>query len=266
MIKFEEQARKFLSITGAVQISANAQCLYFQLLNFFNSKGFPNEMQIDNMTIHSKTRLSRQQLTTARHELQKLSLIDYMPGSGSASGKYVLSDIQNAKIDSVMEICKKTDGEIDNLTALNKQVEDLTGDYKLWAKYILKVINDAISKNKHGVYQNYYATTLAFVRAKNTLQFDTLMNITKQLIWKPDIKNRDAYILTCISNEVKNNRIRRSTKTTTEDLVNECVRRNEYISKLKHRLKAEGLPEDEIRYEVSKYEAQISNLMTQNGG
>lgn len=202
MIDFEQQTRKFLSITQKVKISANAQCLYFQLLYQFRIKFFPKELSLDNMSIHNSTNLSRQQITNARQELQKLALIKYKNGSGSASGKYTMIDITNAKVDSIVEISRQT-APYDALKQLQDELGSLTGEYYVWANYILKVLDNAIKENLEGVYSNYYTTSQTFLQAENNLKIDTVTKLITVLKNKPDIQNKEAYILTTIANTIK---------------------------------------------------------------
>ena len=204
MMNFEIMAKKFLSITSAMKISSSAQCLYFQLLNFFDKKFWPEApLEIDNMTIHNNTGLSRQQIKNSRDELQKLGLIFYEKGSGSRSGKYTMIDIQNAQLQSIIDISNINEVKIDNLAALSNEVDKLAGDYRVWGQYILRILQKAIEKNTSGIYNNFYATSQLFLKASDTLKWDTLQKIMSHLRYKPDIQNREAYILTIIANEVK---------------------------------------------------------------
>lgn len=186
-------------------VSANAQALYLQLLNQFRSKFFPNELSIDNMQMHSLTRLSRQQLCNARTELQKLSLLKYAPGSGSASGIYQLIDISKLKLDSIIEISKQNEAEIADLTALKQKVDELAGEYRIWGNYVLQTLNEAIRTNSKGIYNNYYATTQTFLKAQNDLKYDIIYKLIQHLKFRQDISNKQAYILATIANEVKQN-------------------------------------------------------------
>lgn len=203
MINFETQAQKFLSITSAVKISANAQCLYFQLLNFFNQHFWPSSLEVDNMTMHQCTGLSRQQLTSARQELRKLCLIDYKNGIGSHAGEYTMIDIANAKIGSIIDISNSNEPKIDNLTALTDAVDNLVGDNRIWGHKIISVLSNAVSKNKAGVYANYYVTAQYFLAAEQTIQFNVIYRLIEIMKNKPDIQDRESYILTVIANTVK---------------------------------------------------------------
>ena len=207
-MEFDSQIRKFLMITKVKPISANAQCLYLQLLEAFKANLFPTELKLDNMALHQLTRLSRQQLTNARTELQKLSLLCYTPGGGSASGTYQLIDISDANIKSIIEICENSDGEIANLKALKEHVDKLEGDWGFWANYILDVINKAIKTNTKGIYNNYYATTQTFLKARNDLQIDLIHKLATHLKLRTDIANKPAYILAAIANEAKQKMLR----------------------------------------------------------
>ena len=203
MLDFTRMAQRFLSITNAQKISSNAQCLYFQLLNSLNSHFGESTFELDNITLTHRTGLSRQQITNARNELQKYGLIYYEKGSGSRAGKYTLIDIQNARLDSIIELSNINEPEIDSLTALNEEVDKLVGDNRVWGQYILRTLHNSIQNNTAGIYNNYYATSQLFLKATNTIKFETLQKIIMHLRYKPDIQNREAYILTIIANEVK---------------------------------------------------------------
>lgn len=203
MLDFQTQAQKFLSITNAIRISSNAQCLYFQLLNFFNQHFWPSSLEIDNMTIYQNTRLSRQQLTNARQELQKLALIKYTNGIGSRAGEYTLIDISKAKLGSVLDISNINDVKIDNITALREQIDCLVGDNLIWGEKILSVLSNAVSNNKSGVYANYYASAQLFLKAEQTIQTNVIYRLIEIMKHKPDIQDRESYILTTITNCVK---------------------------------------------------------------
>lgn len=200
---FTKLAQKFLSLTGALEISANAQCLYFQLLYTFYSKFGSATFELDNMTLASRTKLSRQQIRNARLELQNYGFIYYENGSGSRAGKYTVIDIENLKNNSIIDLSKLNDVKIDNLAALSREVDNLSGDWRIWGQYIIKVLRDSIQNNKSGVYANYYATSQLFLKASDAIKFDTLQKIITYMQYKPDIQNREAYILTIIANEVK---------------------------------------------------------------
>lgn len=202
MINFETLATKFLTITEQVKISSNAQCLYFQLLKFFRNNFWLKTLEIDNMRIHHATGLSRKQILFARNELEKLTFIKYNKGSGSKSGTYELIDTTNAKIDSIIAISKLPEAKIDNLRHLSEQVDNLYGESRFWGQYILQVLSNATNANS-GVYNNFYATTQTFLKAQQTIQIDTIYKLIEIMQNKPDLKDRDAYILTVVANTIK---------------------------------------------------------------
>lgn len=202
MIDFTKQLQKFLMLTETVRVSSNAQCLYMQILNLFHNKFYPTELQIDNIRLHNLTRLSRHQIIDARNELQALSLIKYTNGSGSASGKYVLIDIANLKLNSIIQTSSKT-AKTSTVSDLIKSIDTLPTESKIWANYVLQTLNKAISNNQSGVYNNFYTTSQMFLNAENTLKYNTLNKLIILLRNKPDIENKESYILTVIANAVK---------------------------------------------------------------
>lgn len=204
MMNFETLAKKFLQLSTLKKISSNAQCLYFQLLNFFQCHFWQKEpLEVDNMQIHYVTNLSRQQISNARNELEQLGLIKYIKASGSRAGKYELIDISSANLKSIIAVSNLSEAKIDNLAVLSKQVDDLNGEYRFWGEYILQVLTKSTQQASDGVYNNFYATTQVFLKAQQTVQIETIYKLIEIMKNKPDLINRDAYILTVIANTVK---------------------------------------------------------------
>ena len=203
MIDFATQARTFLELTTRLKISANAQCLYFQLLNSFMFKTWTNSLKISNIDLHNLTHLSRQQLTNARHELQRLSLIDYKNGAGSGSGEYTLIDLKNAKFDKILENSQKSDAQIADLTALRKSFDNFPEENKIWANFVVTTLEKAIAENRSGIYDNTYVNAQIFLKAKNELQLKTIWKIVTTLKCKPDIIDKESYVLAILANEVE---------------------------------------------------------------
>lgn len=131
MIDYENQLRKFFKITKAVHISPQAQTLYFQLISYFDSKFWPQSLKLDNITIYHSTELSRQALARARKELQKLALISYTPGTGSASGEYVVFDLSQKSVKDLITdekfLYNQPDAEIANLSQFYDEFEYFRG-------------------------------------------------------------------------------------------------------------------------------------------
>lgn len=203
-MNFNNTARKFLSLTNVVEISSDAQCMYFQILNIYNSKYWPEEpIEIENGLMHKRTGLSRHQILDARNELQSLGLIYYQKGSGSRGGKYTLINIENAKLDSIVELTKVNEVKIDNLAELKKQLDNMPGDFKVYGYQVLSVLNHAIENNASGVYGNYYTTSQMFLKSSDTLKLEVIEKCIKCLKYKADIQNPESYILSIIANEVK---------------------------------------------------------------
>lgn len=203
MITFENQMRKFLQITARVKVTSKAQSLYIQLLEFFREKFFPKEIRINNGALQNRTNLSRHQLIDARQELKDLALVDYTAGAGSQSGNYILIDLCNAKLSSIVAVSQKTEATSATLSDLKEIVNDLVDDYKIWGDYILETLNKAISNNTAGIYSNYYTTSQVFLKAKLEFKTSVLYKLIYTLRNKPDIQDKQSYILASVANYVR---------------------------------------------------------------
>lgn len=203
MITFENQMRKFLQITAKVKVTSKAQSLYIQLLEFFREKFFPKQIRINNGALQNRTNLSRHQLIDARQELKDLALVDYTAGAGSQSGNYILIDLCNAKLSSIVAVSQKTDATSATLSDLKEIVNDLVDDYKIWGDYILETLNKAISNNTAGIYSNYYTTSQVFLKAKLKFKTSILYKLIYTLKNKPDIQDKQSYILASVANYVR---------------------------------------------------------------
>lgn len=206
-INYELQLKKFWKVTNAVKLSSNAQCLYFQLLNLFNNNFWCHELKISNLDLQKLSNLSRHQITDARIELQKYSLIKFTNGTGSAPCTYTMIDITELNELSIIPNYQfdENNAKIDNLERISKEhKENLTGTTLIYFNLILKTLKKAITDNKSGKYGNFFATTQMFLNCDYTLTFDTINKLISVLSCKNNvIHNKEAYILTTIANEMK---------------------------------------------------------------
>lgn len=96
------QIIKFCELQLINPVSANAQCLYIQLLYVNNKCGWIEEFSVANSTICSLTSLSRTALDRSRNELIQKGYLNYKKSARkNQAGKYSIvrfdtqDDIQN---------------------------------------------------------------------------------------------------------------------------------------------------------------------------
>ena len=209
MIDYALQLRKFNQIAQLVKISANAQALYFHILSNFDSNYYPEMLKLDNRSLHKSTQLSREKLRKARLELQKLSLIDYSKGSGSASGIYIIFDLQQKDLKEICKDCLYLEEnafkpKIDDFNKFARQLDNsLTGDSKILAQLILNTLKKALTNQQTGIFNGSYTAAQTFITAKNELTIETIYKLIATLKNKPNIQNKEAYILATLKNEAE---------------------------------------------------------------
>lgn len=209
MIYYSIQLRKFNKITQFVKISSNAQTLYFHILSNFDSRFYPEVLKIDNESLYKSTGLSREQLRRARYELQKLALIDYSKGSGSSSGIYIIFDLQQKDLSEICKDCLYLEEnasdkpKIGDLNKFAKQFDNLVGENKIYADLIIHTLKKALTKQQTGIFSGSYTTAQTFITAKNELTLETMYKLITTLTHKPNIQNKEAYILATLKNEAK---------------------------------------------------------------
>ena len=206
-INYELQLKKFWQITNTIKLSSNAQCLYFQLLNLFNNNFWCKELKINNLELQRLSGLSRHQITNARIELQKYSLVKFTNGTGSAPCTYSMIDITNLNKLSIIPnyLFNENLAKIDNLERISKEHrENLNGTTLIYFDLIIKTLQKAITDNKQGKYGNFYTTTQMFLNCEYTVTFDLINKLISVLSCKEfTIHDKEAYILTTIANEMR---------------------------------------------------------------
>lgn len=209
MIDYATQLKKFCKITQQVNISPNAQALYLQLLSLFDSNYYPERLKISNEVLYKRLAFSRQKLTRARFELRQAELLYYIPGAGSAPGEYQLIDLSKMHLKDLqneIKYIKVKEPEIDNLTALEEQLEVLPEADKVWAHYITGVLKKALYSQQTGIFAGSYTAVQTFITASYEISTEFICKLIVILSRKPDIQNLEAYILGAIVNFVKDNK------------------------------------------------------------
>ena len=210
IIEYDVQLKKFHRITQVVDISPQAIALYFQLINCFYNKGMPLRLKIDNNQLYHLTKLSRQALHLARIELVKLTLIDYTPGSGSASGEYMLLDLSEKRLEEInkdLKFWQLSDAKIANVNNILKEFEYRPKEYQFYAQYVIKILQDAIKNKQTGIFNNSYETAQTFLAARNNITVPIISRVITSLMHKPDIQNKPAYVLTVIADQLRKHQI-----------------------------------------------------------
>lgn len=88
-MNYLKQIIKFCELQLIKPVSANAQCLYMQLLYINNKCGWIEDFSVANSVLYGLTGLSRQALVKARNELiQKDYLIYKKSMQKNRAGKY----------------------------------------------------------------------------------------------------------------------------------------------------------------------------------
>lgn len=211
MIDYQLQLRRFFKVVKSAKISSQAQTLYYNLLSFFDEVCYPTNLKIDNQSLYKSTRLSHEQLRLARLELQKLALINYTPGSGSASGSYTIFDLQQIELKQLCADCRELENsalpQTLSIDQFASKFDYLNEENKLYLHLICDTLKKALSGQQSGIFAGSYETARTFIIAKNELVQETIHKLIITLRSKPNITNKEAYILTVLQNEAKNIRI-----------------------------------------------------------
>lgn len=111
------QVNTFFELLLSNPLSANAQCLYFNLLNINNRCNWQKEFTVANSTLMGFTNLNKQALYRARNELIQRKLIDFKKGiNQNQSGKYQIIEFVTAD-DTANDTADDTPNDTPNDTA-----------------------------------------------------------------------------------------------------------------------------------------------------
>lgn len=89
-MNYVKQGISFFELQLSNQISANAQALYYTLLNINNKCNWKERFTVANSMITAYTSLNTSAIQRARNELIQLGIIDYKKGNGNKCGEYLL--------------------------------------------------------------------------------------------------------------------------------------------------------------------------------
>lgn len=116
-MNYLKQVNTFFELLLTNPLSANAQCLYFNLLNINNRCNWSEEFTTANSTLMGFTNLNKQALYRARNELVQKKLIDFKKGiNQNQSGKYKIYEFVTAN-DTANDTADDTPNDTPNDTA-----------------------------------------------------------------------------------------------------------------------------------------------------
>lgn len=116
-MNYLKQVNTFFELLIANPLSANAQCLYFNLLNINNRCNWSEEFTTANSTLMGFTNLNKQALYRARNELIQKKYIDFKKGvNQNQSGKYKIFEFVTAD-DTAHDTADDTPNDTPNNTA-----------------------------------------------------------------------------------------------------------------------------------------------------
>lgn len=161
-MNYLKQVNTFFELLIANPLSANSQCLYFNLLNINNRCNWSEEFTTANSTLMAFTNLNKQALYRARNELIQKGYIDFKKGiNQNQSGKYKIIEFVTAH-DTADDTAHDTPNDTPNDTAddtnnkLNKT----------------KLKKEKIIKKEFGEFGNVKLTDEEYAKVKNMFPKD----------------------------------------------------------------------------------------------
>lgn len=128
-MNYLKQINTFFELLLSNPLSANAQCLYFNLLNINNKCNWLEEFTTANSTLMGFTNLNKQALYRARNELIQRNLIEFKKGiNQNQSGKYKIIEFvtadntaNNTALDTAPDTADDTADDTNNKLNKTKQ-------------------------------------------------------------------------------------------------------------------------------------------------
>lgn len=167
-MNYLKQVNTFFELLLSNPLSANAQCLYFNLLNINNKCNWLEEFTTANSTLMGFTNLNKQALYRARNELIQRNLIEFKKGiNQNQSGKYKIVEFvtadntaddtaNNTADDTALDTADDTNNKLNktkqkNISSFDENDEELKKHFELiWNIYPNK---QGKAKSKEYFYQ-----------------------------------------------------------------------------------------------------------------
>lgn len=160
-MNYLKQINTFFELLLSNPLSANAQCLYFNLLNINNKCNWLDEFTTANSTLMGFTNLNKQALYRARNELIQRNLIEFKKGiNQNQSGRYKIIEFVTAD-DTANDTANDTpdDTADDTNNKLNKtklKKKNIKKEYKQYGEYKnVKFTNEEFEKVKEYFPKDY---------------------------------------------------------------------------------------------------------------
>ena len=148
-MKYINQINSFYQLLPSNPINANAQCLYFFLLNYNNKLSWVKEFTVANSIVMGYTELSISALQRARNALVQKGYISYKKGISNNAGRYSIVDFEQQ---SEQQSEQQTDSTPNTLNRLDKTR--------------LNIKEKNIKKEKYGQLQNVALTAEEYEKLK----------------------------------------------------------------------------------------------------
>jgi hypothetical protein len=160
-MKYINQINSFYQLLPSNPINANAQCLYFFLLNYNNKLSWVKEFTVANSIVMGYTELSISALQRARNALVQKGYINYKKGISNNAGRYSIVDFeqqseQHTEQQSEQQSEQQTDNKVNNTPNTLNRLDKTRLDKK----------EKNIKKEKHGSLENVALTVEEFEKLK----------------------------------------------------------------------------------------------------
>lgn len=140
-MNYIKQVNTFFELLPVNLLSANAQCLYFNLLNINNKCNWLDTFTVANSILMGFTSLNKQALYRARNELVQKNLIEFQKGiNQNQAGKYRIVEFvtaDNTPNDTASDTPNDTPNDTagDTINKLNKTKEYIDHFEIIWNIY-----------------------------------------------------------------------------------------------------------------------------------
>ena len=165
-MNYIKQGISFFELQLSNQISANAQALYYTLLNINNKCNWKERFTVANSMMTAYTNLNTSAIQRARNELIQLGVIDYKKGKGNQCGEYLLFKLYP-------DFEQQTDSNVNNKPTANRQqceqqTDTLNKQNKTKQDETKKNLKKEVKeKKKYGEFQNVTLTDSEYEKLKS---------------------------------------------------------------------------------------------------